>query len=157
MSKIAIFPGTFDPITKGHVEVVETAVKLFDEVIVAVAMSARKAPHFELKDRLAMCKQALSDFDKITVKSFENLIVSFAKKEGAQFLLRGIRSVSDFDYEFQMAGMNYLMSPELETLFLPAKSENAYISGTMIREILSLGGDASTFLPEGVAEYLRHH
>ncbi len=155
MKTVAIYPGTFDPITNGHVDVITRAANLFNEVIVAVATSKRKTPLFAMDERKKMIKDVFSDHNNVTVLALDGLLVEFAKQQGANIILRGLRAVSDFDYEFQMAGMNRHMAPDIETVFLPASEECAYISSTMVREIISLQGDASDFVPQVVAEKLR--
>lgn len=153
MKQIAIYPGTFDPITNGHVDIIQRAAQLFDEIIVAVALSARKEPYFSLEDRLAMCRNILSDINNVTVETMDILLVEFAKRHKATVIIKGLRTASDFDYEFQMAAMNHSMAPEIETIFLQARGEHAYISSTMIREIISLGGNVSPFVHSIVLDY----
>lgn len=153
MKKIALYPGTFDPLTNGHLDIVERAAPLFDELIIAVAASNRKSPRFELSDRLQICTEACAHLTNIKVKSFNTLTVDFAQQHGAQYILRGIRAVSDFDYEHQIAAMNQTMAPNIETVFLAASSKVAGISGTMVREIASLGGDVAPFVPSCVLKY----
>ncbi len=155
MSRIAVYPGTFDPITNGHIGLIKRASHLFDQLIVAVAMSSRKTPCFELNDRLAMSTHVLADLKNVTVKTLDGLLVDFAKANKASIILRGLRVVSDFDYEFQLAGMNRRMAPSIETVFLPATEDTAYISASIIKEIISLGGDVSSFVPPVVLEYLQ--
>jgi len=151
----AVYPGTFDPITNGHVSILERATRIADHVIVAIAATARKDPFFSLQDRLAMAETALANFDHITVRPCHGLLVDLLHEEGISLIVRGLRAVSDFDYEFQLAGMNHRMSPNVETVFLPALGEQAYISSTMVREIVRLGGDPGVFVPEVVVEYLQ--
>lgn len=153
--RIAVYPGTFDPITNGHVSVLERATRIADKVVVAVAETARKNPYFSLEERIAMAKEALSPFASISVKACNGLLVDFVKAQGAHMIVRGLRAVSDFDYEFQLAGMNHQMSPEIETVFLPALGKQAYTSSTMVREIVRLGGDPANFVPDVVVDYLK--
>ena len=153
--KVAVYPGTFDPFTKGHLDLISRASKLFDRLIVAVATSARKVPAFAIDDRVAMATAALSGRDNVTVDVCQGLLVEFAQTNGCQTIVRGLRAVSDFDYEFQLAGMNHQMKPQIETIFLPALGDVAFISSTMIREIVSLGGDPSSFVPDAVLPYLK--
>ncbi len=155
MKRIAVYPGTFDPITNGHVDLVKRAATLFDGIVVAVATSLRKTPCFSLEDRLVMSQQACSEFNNVTVLPFAGLLVDFAREQQATIILRGLRAMSDFDYEFQQAGMNHKMAADIETVFLPAGENTAYISGTMVREIISLDGDVSPFVPPIVLQYLQ--
>lgn len=152
-SRIAIYPGTFDPITNGHVDIVQRAASLFDSVIVAIAGSARKAPYFSLEERFNICREVFMGVKNIQIKSFEDVVVNFARLHQARYIVKGLRAVSDFDYELQMVGMNHRMAPDIETVFLPATRENSYISSTMIREIMALKGDVSAFVPETVIKY----
>ncbi|HAG61793.1 MAG: pantetheine-phosphate adenylyltransferase [Legionellales bacterium] len=153
--KTAIFPGTFDPVTKGHEDLIARAVKLCDRLIVGVATSARKAPHFVLDDRLAMCQLAFSQFDSVDIVPVSGLLVDCAREHGAEVIVRGLRAVSDFDYEFQLAGMNDMLAPDIETVFLPSTQEYAYLSATMVREILMLERDPSLFLSPVVFDYIQ--
>lgn len=155
MTVKAVYPGTFDPITNGHKDLITRTAQIFDEVIIAVASAARKSPAFSLADRIALTEQALLGFDNVTVCPCEGLLVDFAAANQAQVIVRGLRAVSDFDYEFQLAGMNTAMAPNIETVFLPASSKHAFISSTMVREIVSLGGDVSAFVPKAVIDFLR--
>lgn len=152
MKQIAIFPGTFDPITHGHLDFIKRAAALFDTLIIGVADSSRKQPHFSLEKRLAMVKKSVSDLTNIKVEQLSGRTVDFAKKHGAKTIVRGLRCASDFDYECQLAGMNRQMAPDIETVFLPATGENATISATIVREIILLGGDVSPFVPKGVLD-----
>jgi len=155
MTRIAVYPGTFDPMTNGHVDIITRAARLFDEVVVAVAPTSRKTPFFSLDERIALVSKVLEGFDHVSVESLQGLLVDFAKNHNAQVILRGLRAVSDFDYEFQLAHMNYRMTPDIETIFLPGSEGSSYISGTLVREIIHLGGDASAFVPPIVAEHLK--
>ena len=150
MSKIAVYPGTFDPITNGHIDLVKRAAKLFQTVIVAVAASARKLPYFSLEDRLFMARDALLGLTNVSVCPFSCLLVHFAQQQGAGVIIRGIRAVSDFEYEFQMAGINRQMAPNIETLFLTPLDEYANLSSSMVREVALLGGDVAAFVPTAV-------
>ncbi len=142
----ALYPGTFDPITRGHEDLVRRASSLFDEVIVAVADSRGKQPFFSLDDRVAMAKETLAPFANVRVEGFSGLLMDFLRKHDAKIILRGLRAVSDFEYEFQMAGMNRNLYPDVETLFLTPSEQYMFISATMVREIASLGGDVSLFV-----------
>ena len=146
MSIIAIYPGTFDPITHGHTDLIERASRLFDRVIVAVASKPGKNPLFTLDERLSLANSALAEQEGVEVCSFEGLLVEFARQKGAKVILRGLRAVSDFDYEFQLAGMNRTLAPDVETLFLTPAEQYANISSSLVREIAALGGDVSPFV-----------
>ena len=148
--KSAVYPGTFDPITKGHTDLVERALHLFDKVIVAVAENTAKAPVFTLQERMGMAKVALEDYKGVEVMPLTGLLVEFAKQHDARAILRGLRAVSDFEYEFQLAGMNRKLAPEIETLFLTPAEKYAYISSSLVREIAALGGDVSQFVHKNV-------
>lgn len=154
MMKVAVFPGTFDPITNGHVDIIQRGAELFDVVHVAVAISARKQPFIAVEDRIELVKTVLAPFDNVQVAVLEGLVVDFASKRNAAYLLRGLRGISDFDYEFQLAGMNQQLNHKIETVFLPAKPEHSYISATIVREVANLSGDYSLFVPTAVAKYL---
>lgn len=143
---IAVYPGTFDPITNGHSDLVARAALLFDKVIVAVAASPSKAPVFELEEREALIRQVMADVPNIEVCRFDTLLVDFVRQKGAGVILRGLRAVSDFEYEFQLAGMNRRLAPDVETLFLRPAEQYAYISSSLVREIAALGGDVSEFV-----------
>ena len=155
MKKNAVYPGTFDPITHGHLDLVKRAVFLFDHVIVAVAESARKNPYFSLDQRLAMAQGALAGIDGVEVCGFSCLLVHFAQQKRAQVIIRGIRAVSDFEYEFQMAGINRQMAANIETVFLTPLDEYANLSSSMVREVAQLGGDVSSFVPKAVYAVLQ--
>lgn len=154
MRLVAVYPGTFYPLTKGHVDIVERAMLLFEKIIVACAPTSRKTPHLSLAERMDLIKAVFADAINIEVAPFEGLLVDFAKQHNAKIILRGLRAVSDFDYEFQLAHMNHHLSPEIQTVFLPAKESYSYISGTLVREIVELGGDISHFVPTLVAQRL---
>ena len=142
----AVYPGTFDPITRGHEDLVRRASGLFDEMIVAVADSRGKRPFFEVDERVAMAREALAGFANVRVEGFSGLLMEFLRRHDAKIILRGLRAVSDFEYEFQMAGMNRKLYPDVETLFLTPAEQYMFISATMVREIASLGGDVSPFV-----------
>ncbi|MBI2311874.1 MAG: pantetheine-phosphate adenylyltransferase [Betaproteobacteria bacterium] len=150
----AIYPGTFDPLTRGHEDLVRRASHLFDQVIVAVADSKGKGPFFTLDERVDMARQVLSGYDNVKVDGFSGLLMDFLRAQGASVILRGLRAVSDFEYEFQMAGMNRNLYPDVETLFLTPAEQYMFISATMVREIATLGGDVSTFVHPLVGERL---
>ncbi len=153
MNTIAIYPGTFDPVTNGHLDLVQRATRLFDQVTVAVAKGGgSKQPVFPLQQRVLLVQEVLVDMPEVKVCSFDNLLVEFMREQGAGVILRGLRAVSDFEYEFQLAGMNRQLSPEVETVFLTPAEHYAYISSGLVREIASLGGDVSRFVhPKVVA------
>ena len=154
MAVTTIYPGTFDPITNGHIDVVRRASKIFDHVIVGVAINPGKAPTFSLEQRVALAQEALQGIDGVEVCGFEGLLVEFAKEQNAKVILRGLRAVSDFEHEFQLASMNRRMEPEVETLFLTPAEQYTFISSSLVREIATLGGDVSEFVPACVAKVL---
>jgi pantetheine-phosphate adenylyltransferase len=154
MQIIAIYPGTFDPITNGHLDIIARASKLYDKVIVAVAVNRGKTPLFSLNERVELIGRVISEFTNVAVIGFDNLLVECAKQQGATVILRGLRAVSDFEYEFQLAGMNRRLAPELETVFLTPAEQYEFISSTMIREIAQLKGDVSCFVPDAVRQRL---
>ncbi len=154
MHLTAIYPGTFDPITNGHIDIIARAAKLFSKVIVAVAVSSNKAPLLSLLERVALVKAVIPDFSHVEVIGFDNLLVDCAREYGAHVILRGLRAVSDFEYEFQLAGMNRRLAPQLETMFLTPAEQYEFISSSMIREIARLNGDVSSFVPDVVRESL---
>jgi pantetheine-phosphate adenylyltransferase len=151
----AIYPGTFDPITRGHEDLVRRAAGLFDEVIVAVADSRGKKPFFDVNERVAMAKATLSPFPNVRVEGFSGLLMEFLRRQDVKIILRGLRAVSDFEYEFQMAGMNRNLYPDVETLFLTPAEQYMFISATMVREIASLGGDVSPFVNPLVIPHMK--
>ena len=151
----AIYPGTFDPITKGHTDLVKRATKLFGKVIVAVAANPSKQPVFTLDERINMAKQVMASIKGVEVLSLNGLLVNFARQHDAVAIIRGLRAVSDFDYEFQLAGMNRKLAPEVETLFLTPDEKYSYISSSLVREIAALGGDVSEFVHEKVMAELK--
>jgi len=154
MAKIVLYPGTFDPITLGHLDLIERASRLFDKVIVAVADSAGKNPLFSVEERVALVEQVVAGKENVEVCGFSGLLVDLAKKKQANVLLRGLRAVSDFEYEFQLANMNRRLAPNLESLFLTPAEQYSFISSTLVREIAALGGDVSQFVPSEVLQAL---
>jgi pantetheine-phosphate adenylyltransferase len=150
-----IYPGTFDPITNGHVDLVERASRLFDTVVIAIAYSEKKTPLFSLEERIDLCEASLGHLDNIEVTGFNNLLTDFAKSQGARCVLRGLRAVADFEYEFQLANMNRAMYPEFESIFLTPAEHLSYISSSLVREIASMEGDITQFVPEPVAQALQ--
>ncbi len=152
----AIYPGSFDPVTNGHLDVIERAVKLFDEVIVAVAVNSQKVPLFALEDRLRLLQgETAVHGAKVRAVPLEGLLVEFARQSGASAIIRGLRAVSDFEFEFQMALMNRKLEASVETLFLMPKEEYTYLSSRIIKEIARLGGDVTSFVPGCVVAALR--
>ena len=154
MSMKAVYPGTFDPFTNGHLALIERAAGLFDQLVVAIATSERKQPMCSLEDRLTMAELSLQTLANVTVEHCDGLLVDFARQHECNVIVRGLRAVSDFDYEFQLAGMNRQLSPRVETIFLPAVGDAAFISGTMVREVVGLGGDVRQFVPPCVLPYI---
>ena len=154
-TQTVIYPGTFDPITNGHVDLTERAARLFDRVVVAIAHSEKKTPLFNLEERVALCQQTLSHVDNVEVVGFSNLLTDFARSQGANCVLRGLRAVADFEYEFQLANMNRAMWPEFESIFLTPSEHLSYISSSLVREIAALNGDITPFVPEQVAAALK--
>lgn len=152
--KTIVYPGTFDPITNGHIDLVERASKLFHHVIVAVASSDRKHPMFELEERIDLARQALSHLDNVEVRGFDYLLVNFVKDCRGDAILRGLRAVSDFEYEFQLANMNRNLAPDIESIFLTPSEKLSYLSSSLVKEIASLGGDINAFVHPVVKEAL---
>jgi len=142
----AVYPGTFDPLTRGHEDLVRRACKLFDVVVLGVADSRAKKPFFSLKERLAMASEVLKDLKNVKVVGFSGLLTDFLKRHDARVVLRGLRAVSDFEYEFQLAGMNRNLYPDMETVFLTPSEQHMFISATLVREIATLGGDVAKFV-----------
>ncbi|PYI88926.1 MAG: pantetheine-phosphate adenylyltransferase [Verrucomicrobia bacterium] len=149
----AIYPGSFDPVTNGHIDVIERARKLFDEVVVAVAVNDQKQPMFALDERLAMLRKAIT-IEGVRVAPMTGLLVEFAAAENAHAVIRGLRAISDFEFEFQMALMNRKLDEKIETIFLMPKEEYTYLSSRIVKEIAQLGGNVSAFVPRPVAEAL---
>ena len=150
MKNTAIYPGSFDPITNGHVDLIRRASKLFDEVIVGITQNTNKTGFLSIKERILAANNAVNSLNNIRVLSFDSLLVDFAKKHNAQIIIRGLRAVSDFEYEFQLSGMNKRLNSQIETLFMTPSEKFANISSSLVREIFLLGGDIDTFVPESV-------
>lgn len=153
--KTAVYPGTFDPITNGHTDLVQRAARLFDRVIVAIAANPGKVPAFPMAQRVALAREVLADLTNVEICSFDNLLVDFLHQRGASVILRGLRAVSDFEYEFQLASMNRQLAPDIETVFLTPAEQYAFVSSSLVREIAALGGDVSPFVHPQVVAALR--
>lgn len=151
----AIYPGTFDPLTRGHEDLVRRAAKLFESLVVAVADSRGKSPIFSPDERLAIARETLNHYPNVEIVGFSGLLVNFVRQQKADVVIRGLRAVSDFEYEFQMAGMNRHLMPEVETIFMTPTDQYQFISGTLVREIALMGGDVSKFVAPSVQEWLR--
>ncbi|PKO84766.1 MAG: pantetheine-phosphate adenylyltransferase [Betaproteobacteria bacterium HGW-Betaproteobacteria-11] len=145
-TNVAVYPGTFDPFTRGHEDIVRRAARLFGRVIIAVAESRGKCPLFSLAERAEIAREVLAGYANVEVMGFDGLLMDFVERQGANIILRGLRAASDFEYEFQMAGMNRNLHPEIETVFLTPAEQYMFISATMVREIALLGGDVSKFV-----------
>lgn len=157
MKKIAIYPGTFDPITFGHLDIIKRASEMFDHLIIAAAKDNYKNPLFSLDERVKLIEeeiQSLPSASQISVEKFEGLLVNYAESKSAKFIIRGLRAVSDFEYEFQMFGMNSKLNPEIQTIFLPASEKNHFIASKLVKEVARLGGDISKFVSPNVSKKL---
>ncbi|MBX2857058.1 MAG: pantetheine-phosphate adenylyltransferase [Cellvibrionaceae bacterium] len=154
-TKRVVYPGTFDPITNGHIDLVTRASKLFDEVVLAVAANDRKNPLFSIEERVNLAKNVLPEFDNVEICGFDGLLKDLVESKKAHGVVRGLRAVSDFEYEFQLANMNRVLAPSMESLFLTPAEHLSYISSSLVKEISSLGGDVSKFVPSLVATALR--
>ncbi len=150
MKKTAIYPGTFDPITNGHLDLVARAEQIFDEVIIAVSNNPRKNPLFSIEERLALVNEAVKDIPHVHVESFDDLLVNFVSQKNAKFVIRGLRAVSDFEYEFQMASANRRIDSNVETIFLTPQESNYFISSSLVREISYYGGNIESFVPKHI-------
>ena len=147
-NKVAIYPGSFDPITLGHLDIIHRAAKLFDKLIVVVMVNPAKKCSFLPEERVELIKKSIDDLDNVTVEFSDGLLAEYAKEKNAGAIIKGLRALSDFEYEFQMALTNSKLNPEVETLFLTTKAENMYLSSSMVRQIASMGGDISGFVPD---------
>ena len=155
MKKKVVYPGTFDPITNGHVDLVQRASHLFDQVVVAVAANKKKKPLFTTEERVELARQVLTGYDNVEICGFDCLLKDLVEEKGAYGVVRGLRAVSDFEYEFQLANMNRVLAPSMESLFLTPAEHLSYISSSLVKEIASLGGDVSTFVPAEVEHALK--
>jgi len=152
---IALYPGTFDPITLGHEDIVRRAARMFDQVVVAVASAHHKKTMFTLEERLSLTREALQDCSNVQIKTFDGLVIDFAASLGATTMVRGIRSMTDFDYEFQLAGMNRRLAPKIDTVFLNTLDVYQCISSTLVREVNNLGGDVTQFVSPSVLRFMQ--
>jgi pantetheine-phosphate adenylyltransferase len=150
MASIAVYPGSFDPITNGHLDIIRRGAQLFDRVVVAVARNAEKAPLFDTQERVALTRAAVHGLRNVSVDEFDGLLVSYARRKRATVIVRGLRAVSDFEFEFQLSLMNRKLDPHIETIFLMTRDEYTFISSRLVKEICQLGGDVSDFVPRGV-------
>lgn len=155
MKKTAIYPGTFDPITNGHIDIIKRGLRIFDEVIIAITTARKKEPFFTLEKRLELIKTAVKDCINVKVDSFDSLLVQYAKSKQAISVIRGLRAVSDFEYEFQMALMNRRLDLNIETVFMMPSEEYTFLSSTMVKEVASFGGSVKGLVPEAVEEALK--
>jgi len=153
--KTAVYPGTFDPITNGHIDIIKRALNIFDKVIIAISVDSAKNPLFTVEERIKMISEAVKDIQGIEIDSFSGLLVDYAKKTNAIAIIRGLRAVSDFEYEFQMALMNRRLNENIETVFLMPNEKFTYLNSSIVREVVSLGGDISDFVPENVKNELK--
>ena len=155
MPKVAVYPGSFDPITNGHLDVIQRAAAMFDRVVIACARNPEKSPMFSPEQRLGLVRAATQHLPNVSVDDFQGLLVEYCRGKGATVVVRGLRAVSDFEFEFQMALMNRKLEPKVETIFLMPKDEYTFISSRLVREIAGLGGDVSKFVPAAVQEALK--
>ena len=153
--KRAIYPGTFDPVTMGHMDIARRALKIFDQIVIAVARSDEKKPMFDLKERVEMLERCFADEPRVIVKPFDGLLVKFAKEEGTEFIIRGLRAVSDFEFELQMGYANQYLDKEIETLYLMPSLKYAFVSSSVVRTILKHNGDVGSIVPALIAETIR--
>ena len=155
MKRIAVYPGTFDPVTKGHIDLVERSLRIFDVVIVAVAANPKKAPLFSLEERIAMFRKVTSAYKNVVIEGFDGLLVDYVREKKAVGIIRGLRAVSDFEYEMQMALMNRRLDHTIETVFLMPNEEYSFITSTIVKEAASYGGDVSSLVPKVVVDKLK--
>lgn len=156
MKKKVLYPGTFDPVTNGHIDLIKRATELFDEVVVCVAINPSKSPLFSLEERIMLLKESLSEYQNVSVDSFDGLVVDYAHKIGAVGMIRGLRAISDYEYEFQMALMNRKLASDLHTIFLMPHENYTYLNSSIIRNLASLKSDVSDFVPHPVQKALKN-
>lgn len=157
MTKIAIYPGTFDPITNGHIDLIRRSLKIFDEIIIAVALSQKKEPLFTVDERIELINESIKDLNGARVETFDNLLVDYTKSRNGIAIIRGLRAVSDFEYELQMALMNRRLDADIETVFMMPSEEYTFLSSTIIKEVASFGGDVKGLVPEAVEKALKEN
>ena len=155
MIRRAVYPGSFDPVTLGHIDIIERAAEIVDELIVGVLVNKGKNPLFSVQERVNMLQIITRDMPNVTVESFDGLLVDFLKRKEAEFVIRGLRAITDFEYELQMAQTNRIMAPDTDTIFLTTNLEYAYLNSTTVREVASFGGDVSKFVPDFIAEAVK--
>ncbi len=155
MKKTVICPGSFDPVTLGHVDIISRAAAMFDKVIVAVLINSSKKPSFTTEERIAFLEKVFEDFDNIEIRSFDGLLAEYAKKTGADAVVRGLRVMSDFEYEFQMSLTNKKLNPDLETIFLTSRAEYMFLSSSIVKQIATLNGDITNFVPECIHDEIK--
>ena len=155
--KIAIYPGSFDPITNGHLDVLERACKMFDEIVIVILNNPKKNSFLPINDRVNLLKQSTKNIDNVSVDYFDGLTVEYAEKLGAKFLIRGLRTITDFEYEVQLCQTNQVIAPDIETVFLSTRAEHNFISSSMVRELSNYKTDISKFVPKSVVEYLQEN
>ena len=153
--KTAIYPGSFDPVTLGHYDIIERSSKIFDKVIVGVLINSAKSPLFSVEERVKMLEDVTADLPNVEIKSFNGLLIDFVRQNEANVIVRGLRAVTDFDYELQLAQMNRVIAPEIDTLFLTTNLKYAYLSSSMVKEVAMYGGDISEFLEPAIADKVR--
>ena len=153
--KTAIYPGSFDPVTLGHYDIIERSSQIFDRLIVGVLNNSAKSPLFSVEERVKMLKDVTKELPNVEIKSFDGLLIDFARENQAQVIVRGLRAVTDFEYELQMAQTNHKMEPEIETIFLTTSLDYSYLSSTTVKEVAAFGGDISQFVPEFVADCMK--
>jgi pantetheine-phosphate adenylyltransferase len=155
MKTLAVYPGSFDPITNGHIDILLRSLRLFDQVVVALADNVRKKPLFSVEERRAQILEAVGHTPRVEVDAFSGLLVNYVQRRGARFVVRGLRALADFEYEFQLAHMNHRLAPEVETLFLMTDEQHFYVSSSLVKEVAQFGGDISSMVPPTVAQALK--